>query len=123
MFCIYLFILHEKTCIGLFERDYNLLFSTSAFIGLKVRKNACVGESQNDGKEKSGFAEQLSMASLVLNFLDFICLRIDHASPGIPACRFLGMLLGLRLNNVRSYLNDTHSLLVNKINQIALILC
>lgn len=88
---IYLFILYEKTCIGLFERNSTLLFSTSVFIGLKVRKNSCVGESQNDGMEKSGSAEQLSIASLALNFLDLICLYIDHASPGIPACDFIGI--------------------------------
>lgn len=119
----YLFILHEKTCIGLFERDCTVLFSTSAFIGLKVRKNACVEESQNDRKEKSGSAEQLSVASLALSFLDLICLYVAHASPGIPACHFMGILLCLGLDNVRSYLNDTHSLLVNKINPIALKLC
>lgn len=68
------------TVFFFFERDCTLLFSNSAFIGLKVRKNACVGESQNDGKEKSGSAEQLSIASLALSFLDLICLYIDHPS-------------------------------------------
>lgn len=101
-----------------------VLFSTSAFIGLKGRKNACVGESQNDGKEKSGSAEQLSIASLAFNFLDLICLYIDHISPGIPACHFIGILLVLGMDNVRCHtFNDTQSLLVNKINPIALILC
>lgn len=88
-----------------------------------MRKNACVGESQNDGKEKPGSAEQLSIASLALNFLDLICLYTDRASPGIPAYPFMGILLGLGLANVRSYLNDTHSLLVSKINPIASVLC
>lgn len=77
----------------LFERGCALLSSACAFIGLKMKKRASVGELQSDGSEKSGSAELLCMASLVLNFLDLIYLCVDHTS---------------------IILNNTHSLLVNK---------
>lgn len=89
---IYLFSMRRLALVS-FERGCTLLFSTSAFIGLKIKKRASVGKLQSDGSEKSGSAEQLCLASLVLNFLDLIYLCVDHTS--------------LILNNI-------HSLLVNK---------
>lgn len=62
----------------LFYFKGTVLFSTCAFVGLKMKKHASVGELQSDGSKKSASAERLCMASLVLNFLDLIYLCIDH---------------------------------------------
>lgn len=89
---IYLFSM-RRLALVLFERGHTLLFFACAFIGLKMKKDASVGELQSDGSEKFGSAEWLCMASLILNFLDLIYLCIDHTS---------------------IIFNNTHSLLVNK---------
>lgn len=73
---VYFFCM-RRLALVLLEWDYTLRFSVYAFVGLKLKKHASVGEFQSDGGEKPGSAEWLCMASLVFKIpsLDLLMRR------------------------------------------------